>query len=231
MSSVLDIPVGELIKASEATASTWYYAQGKPETITIQFILSLCNNLHIPVRRFFSFGNADVIGRREDYITDPYLPCHYDGKTLRTTVGTRSDATWQKAAKATKMSASRLRNSLIGATRTPVVRFLTVCKVFDINPFTILIDPNPEPPTPISSPARNDEIAALQQEMQELHAEMRDLRAKYEALLADHERLSMRVSMSIDTFNNNGYMSIAAEPQQHKKCPASSRRGALQTDL
>lgn len=229
ISNVLYIPAAEMIKDTGINRATWYNIMARPEAVTIQYLLAIANGLHIPVRRFFSKGKADIIGRRDDYIVDPYLPCRYDDAALQRIVDKRPDATWQKAATATGMTPSRLRDSLLAVTRTPAARFLIVCDVFDIDPFTVLVDPNPLPrrrrspsPTPAAAPGSAPSpssvpsvpsahsVEELREEIRRLSATVADLTGKYEALLQAHEKLARRVNVSIDSINNS-YLSIAAD--------------------
>jgi len=219
--TVLRMSASELIDLSHIPCTTWYSMMSKIEGITIQQLLAIANGAHVPVRRFFSFDKADVVGRREDYVTEPYLPCHYEGDVLKQLVSTNPDATWQKAAKATGMNYSRLKDSMLAVRRTPVIRFLTVCEAFAIDPFKILIDPNPEQKKGRKAPAvhASAEVTALRAEVTTLHSDINDLRAtvatlmaKYEALLAEHERLAKRINVNIDTINSS-YIGIAAETQ------------------
>jgi len=214
MGSILMMPASEMIAAANIATSTWYCIMQKPDEITVQHILALANGLHIPVRRFFSTGRTDIIGRREDYISASYQPCRYDAGTLQRLINSHSGVTWQKAAETVGMTPSRLRNSLLGETRTPVIRFLSVCAVFDIDPFSILIDPNPEPRKSGRHTARhttaNEEIAAIREEVSSLRKQIADLTSKYSDLLKAHERLAKRVSVNIENINSS-YIGIAAD--------------------
>lgn len=224
LSSVLLMPASDMIEKTTISSSTWYYILSKPDTITIQHLLSVANGLHIPVRRLFSHGSTDIVGSRDDYTTDPYLPCRYDGSKLQRIVKTRSDATWQKASKVSGITPTNLRNSILGESRTPVTRFLTVCAAFDIDPFTILIDENPEhtkgkrsfPSNPAARKTNTSlrtDIADLSRKMDSLNEAIAELKAKYEDLLVAHENLEKRVrknSVNIEHINNDGYISIAA---------------------
>lgn len=220
LNSVLNMRSAELIVTSNIKNSTYYRIMQTPIVITIQQLLALSNSLHIPVRRFFSTEKTDVIGLRDDYIVESYLPCYYDGEALQQLVSNRSDATWRKAAKATGMSYYRLKNSVIGETRTPVTRFLTVCEAFGIDPFTILIDPNPELKIKTrrtnGSDQLRDEINGLREDIRNLHATVADLRSKYEALLAEHSAMDRRIkanTVNIESIGtiNGGHVGIAAE--------------------
>ena len=220
LSNVLFIPAAEIIVASEIANSTYYRIMQTPIIITIQQLLCIANGLHVPVRRFFSFGNADIIGKREDYIAEPYQPCHYDEDALQEFVQNCNTATWKRAAEATGMSYSRLRNSLLAVTRTPVTRFLQVCSVFGINPFSILIDPNPEVKRKSRSAAGRDaklaeELSMLRQDVNTLSRHVADLTKKYEELLSAHDALLRQINVNIHNFTDSS-LSIAADPIEKK---------------
>lgn len=226
LSRVIFMPTAEMIAATGIAPSSWYYMMDKPDNIAIKYLLLIANGLHIPVRRLFTFDQTKLIGRREDYVAEPYLPCHYDNDAFQNIINTRSDTSWQKAAKLVGMSRFRLRNSLLAVTRTPVTRFLTVCESFDIDPFTILIDPNPLPKQKrtASSPSRStavgsathpahdfsSEITDLHRQIDELKAEVADMRQQYESLLHAHEALARSVQVNIHNFTDS-HLSIAAE--------------------
>lgn len=225
LSNVLLLSPVRMINDTGIANSTWYYIMEKPEGISIQQLLSFANGLHIPVRRFFSLGKTDVIGKREDYITEPYNECRYDDAALQQLINASTSATWQKAAKAIGMSRSRLRDSLLAVTRTPVERFLKVCEAFDINPFTILIDPNPEPTKQSSAPrgsaARKElsllaEVAALTDKLANLNATVADITAKYDNLLRRHNELLNRhndLERRYNDFVGHGSTIMAADGQ------------------
>ena len=196
LSSVLYMPPAEIMGAARIANSTWYHLMERPEGISVQQLLALANSLHIPVRRFFSSGKTDIIGRRDDYITDPYTPCLYDEKVLGDLVATRTAATWKRAAEVTGMSRSRLRDSLLAVTRTPVVRFLAVCEAFSIDPFEILVDPNPEAGRKKRTQATADvarEMADLKSQVSRLADAVEEMADKYKVLLERHNRLERAV--------------------------------------
>lgn len=222
--SVLNMQTVDIRKASGIARSTWYDILSKQDTFTVQRLLSLANGLHIPVRRFFSTGQTDVIGKRADYITEPYTDCYYLGETLREAINERRDATWTRAGEITGMTYQHIQKSLSSETRTPVVRFLAVCEAFDIDPFTILVDPNPEPvpgrkrkdPRKDSrkDPAMAAEIASLKDDIGRLSGTIEDVTRKYGDLLAKYDRLLSAHRALLDRFNrhvNDGF-SIAADP-------------------
>ena len=107
---------------------------------------------------------------------------------------------------------------MMAVTRTPVTRFLTVCQVFGINPFTILVDPNPESGKKAERKGRqNDmeymrkETAALRKDLDELSAVVADLKEKYEKLMQAHANLLHRTNVNINTING-GHVGITADP-------------------
>lgn len=209
LNSVLYMSAAELREAAGIARSTWYDIMGKPGEITVQYLLALANGLHIPVRRFFSMGRADVVGMRDDYITEPYEPCSYNGNVLSETVRCRQDATWKLAAEMTGMSYQRLQRSLLTETRLPVERFLTVCEAFDIDPFTVLIDPNPEPKARKGGDAKLlEEIRTLRKDIAALSDTVSSLTEKYQNLLDAHQRLTTRLNDHVDG------ITVAAEPEQ-----------------
>lgn len=217
LGDVLGMPTSEMIAATVTNRSTWYRIMHQPEVITVQQLLAISNGLHIPVRRFFSSGKADFIGKKSDYVTDPYLPCHYEAETLQEFVSTRPSATWKHAAKVTGMSRDNLRNSLLAIRRTPVTRFLAVCNAFEVDPFSILSDPNPRHHRQKGQNKDDEnlkaEITAMRKEIQYLSSAVDELTKKYETLLADHNDLAKRVninSVNIQNFTDS-HLSIAAD--------------------
>lgn len=214
LGAVLFMPAADVISATGIANSTWYDIMKKPEGITVQQLLAIANGLHVPVRRFFSTGRADIIGRREDYVEDPYAECRYDEEALREFVTSRPAATWKGAADAVGMSYQRLRDSLLAVTRTPVVRFVEVCRFYGIDPFTILVDPNPPAGERRKKPIRRGEAEAMRVRIEELSRKVDDLTAKYEALLKAHEQLARRVQVNIGTISggNISTIGIAADP-------------------
>lgn len=134
----------ELMEAAGVSNATWYRIMGHPEEITVQQLISIANGLCIPVFRFFSIDGVNVIGNKKDYIENPYKPCYYDAEALQTLVNTRSAAIWQDVANSLGITRTNLRNSLLSYTRLPVARFLAACDAFDIEPFIVIVDQNPQ---------------------------------------------------------------------------------------
>jgi hypothetical protein len=193
LSSVLYMPPNEIIRMSGIANSTWYRLMQQPQTIPIQQLLGIANGLHIPVKRFFYTGDTCVVGLREEYVTIPYSECRYDGDALQEFVNNTDSATWMQAAKEIGVTRDNLRHSLLGARRTPVTRFLEVCHIFGIDPYTILIDPNPETAPqdknkPVAASVRRD-IKELKQQISELTTSGSQLSDQYQHLLTQHEAL------------------------------------------
>lgn len=223
LEDVVFIPAKDMAHATSIALSTWYYIMQSPADITIPQLLAMANGLHIPVRRFFSDGHTHVIGKREDYITEPYLPCRYEGHNLQAIIKKRPDTTWKKASEAVGVTQTRLKNSLVNPGRTPVSRLLAVCNGLDIDPFDIYIDPNPEArmATPHTARGRASatnpdtllraDIATLHQQLDRLDITVADLAAKYQKLLADHEQLVRRVGASMVCIDD-GHTALVAEP-------------------
>lgn len=205
------LSVGELIEATIKNKSTWYRILESPEKITLQQLLAIANGLHIPVRRFFLTDGKDVTVKRcEDYIVDDYKPCDYDGDALREIVKNRRDATWQKAVDATGITRDNLKNSLLAVRRTPVTRFLVACQALKIDPFSILLDPNPEPKPKGRRPssaagdtALHAEVKLLRRDYEQLNKTVEDLKGKYENLIRDYEQLARRLQVNIGTINDS----------------------------
>ena len=134
----------ELMEATGVSNATWYRIMGHPDEITVQQLISIANGLCVPVFRLFSIDGVNVIGNKEDYIENPYKPCYYDAEALQALVNTRSAATWQDVANSLGITRTNLRNSLLSYTRLPVARFLAACNAFDIEPFFVIVDQNPQ---------------------------------------------------------------------------------------
>ena len=206
LSSAVFMTAAEIVDATGMNRSTWYRIVESPHILTVQQLIVIADGLHIPVRRFFSEGRTDVVGRREDYITEDYRPCSYDADTLQDIVDSRPDLSWQMAAEATRVTRDNLRLSLLAVTHTPVVRFLKACEAWKLDPFRILVDPNPEPKTEKADLLA--EIGRLRDDVQALSGTFDDLVRKYETLLDAHESLAQRVSINIgfaaDPLSPNG---------------------------
>lgn len=223
LNSVLFIPVAELCKATGIAKSTWYDVKDNPDAITIQYLIAVANGLHIPVRRFFSDDRADVIGKRDDYVTEPYIPCEYNGAVLRELISSRPDATWKEAAEVTGMGYQQLQKSLMTETRLPVPRLLAVCEAFDIDPFTVLVDPNPSQKQKDKKEgssallakiaSMHEEITAIRRQASDMAEKFLNLTDKYESLLEAHRTLLWR----FDKFVEDRHVGMAAEEEKERE--------------
>jgi len=214
LSKVLYMPAAEIVAVTGMNRSTWYRIAESPQIITVQQLLLVANSLHVPVRRFFSTDRTDIVGKREDYITELYEECAYDADMLQSTVDARPDISWQQAADATGVTRDNLRMSLLAVTHTPVVRFLKACEAWGIDPFTILTDPNPEPVKETSKAKKQAdlraEISELRKDIRALSETVGELTRKYEALTKKHDALARRVSVNFENVNGS-HISIAAD--------------------
>lgn len=199
---VTRIPVASMIQRTGIPRSTWYSIMGSPSGISIQQLLSISNGLQIPVRKFFYQGDTFCIGRCDDYVTDDYMTCYYDDAALRALVEDSRSATWQKAADMVGMSRSRLRDSLLAVSRTPVKRYLVVCSIFDINPFTILIDPNPDSQSRKRCTKPSSEITELRDQIATLTGRVDQLTERYQKLLDAHNFLVRRVNQQLSSMSS-----------------------------
>lgn len=205
LGSALILPTVYITDKVGIANSTWYTIMGKPSAITIQQLLSIANGLHIPVKLFFSEGDVDIVGHRDDYVTEPYQDCYYNAEALQNIIDSHPDTTWQKAADATGVTRDNLRKSLLAVRRTPVTRFLIACDALGISPFDILIDPNPEKGT--EQKHEGNDVGKLLEDMRKLTATVEDLASKYKALLARQNRLEN----TIREYLGDG-IGMAAEP-------------------
>lgn len=196
LSSILSIQTRELVSATGITISTWYNLMQSPSDITIQQLLAIANGLHIPVRKFFSEGHIDFVGRHTDYIVSPYIDCYYDSDSLQIITKSRSDFTWKKASQASGITPVRLKKSLIGTTRTPIKRLLSICNTFNIDLFSILIDPNPEQKKhepksyiPKTCVTRNESDNAILADITDLYRQIEQLKHILDNLSEKYKKL------------------------------------------
>ena len=198
---VLGMSNTELMEATGIKNATWYRIMGHPDEITVQQLITIANRLCIPVRRFFLFDETNMVGSKDDYIENPYKPCHYDTKNLIHLIDTRAVATWQDVADTLGITRSNLRNSLVLATRLPLVRFLTACEYFGIDPFCVIIDPNPlrvDQRERMNLLATKQEYAAIQQNISIIQRELAVFRAEIMNVRRDITVLSKKIDMFID---------------------------------
>lgn len=219
--SQLDLVMGrsfaKLEKEVDIKRSTLYRLKDNPANIDMRQLMAIANGLHIPVRHFFYTGGIYTVDKREDYVTEPYLPCRYEYETLRCIIGNRRDITWVKGYEYTGVTEDNLKNSIM-KDDAPVNRLLDFCKGFGIDPFTVIIDPNPKE----KRKRKRTDGDALLAEMAALHKQVTDLAGKYQALtakyddmlrqyaslLSDHQQLIRR----FDEHIGESHLGIAAEP-------------------
>ena len=177
--------------ASGISPSTCYRIERQPTNITIPQLLGLANGLQIPARRFFSTGDTDVVGRREDYITAEYIQCHYDSDAVESEIGTGASLKQRDVAKTVDRHWGRIRSTLRADTRLTVEKFLAFCNEFGLDPFNYLIDPNPTAEAKKKLSAAT--FAAVNAELRALREEMARLRADYALLRDAHNALVRRM--------------------------------------
>ena len=224
LSAILFLPTSELVAATSIPTATWYKIINNSNAVTIKQVLSIANGLCIPARRLFSSSNITYIGHASEYVVHPYKECYYNPTAFQDIIKNRPDCSWKQAAKVVGMSCQRLQDSLLAITRTPINRFLIVCNVFNIDPFEILIDPNPTEkpkanqqvvPQITQKDDVHKDIATLQQQMTLLKESISDLTLKYEKLLDDHKKLTRHIYMSIEHIDR--YPTIASETPLEEK--------------
>lgn len=197
LGKVLDMTNTELMGATGIKNATWYRIMGNPDEITIQQLLSIANGLHIPVTWFFSFGDTDIICSKGEYVRSSYKNCYYNSEALASFVNTRSVATWQSIANSLGMTRTNLRNSLLSVTRLPVARLLSVCNVFDMDPFFFIIDPNP-PHAVRREKEDNDVASGKYEKILENIASMQREMAYFKVLLEETKRDIAELGKKLD---------------------------------
>lgn len=207
--------------------STLYRVKDNPGGIDMQQLLAIANGLHVPVSLFFYEGSIHQIGKQEDYVTEPYLPCRYDYEKLRHIVETSRNITWVKGYDITGITQDNLKASLL-QDEAPVVRLLDFCYGFDIDPFTVIIDPNPPRQQRAKRRQNGDALLAEMAEMSKTIAELAattadltgkyrdveerygDISSKYDRLLVAHRELLRRFDERL-TAETEAVVGLAAE--------------------
>ena len=228
LDSVMDRNWSRLRKETGISRSTFYRMKGAPTGINMEQLLAIANGLKIPVSHFFYTGNTHTVGKKVDYVTEPYLQCHYDYETLRHIIGNRRDITWVKGYEYTGITEDNLKNSLM-KDDVPVNRLLDFCNGFGTDPFTVIIDPNPK-----ERPKRRKaddtallaEVASMRKEIDKLTAtanalsdSYKDLASKYDsisdkydALLSAHKGVLKQLNDHVES----SYIGMAAEPDNRR---------------
>lgn len=200
----------EVSDAAHIPLGTWYRLIKAPEKINVQQLLGIANGLNIPARRLFSEGKTDVIGHREDYITDSscYQQCDYDSDAVRAVVGRGKAISWKKVGEVVDMHYTRASESLQAKDPKrplPVARVLTFADAFGFSPFQFIVDPNPERKTACRTSAARcndyallDEIADLRRQIASINAAVTTLSDKYATLLSAHKTLAQSIGVNIE---------------------------------
>lgn len=201
---VLGMTNAELMNATGIMNATWYRIISHPEQVTVQQLISIANGLSIPVRRLFLYDDTDMVYNKDYYIENPYKQCYYDTNKLQYLIDTQTVSTWQDVAETLGLSRSILRNSLLLNTRLPLNRFLKACDVFGIDPFCVIIDPNPlhikqQKQTDVIS--TKEEYAEIKQDISIMKSEMAILRAE----VMNIRRVITRLDKKIDIFIDDHY--------------------------
>lgn len=196
LDSVLNRSWARLKDSIDIPRSTLYRIKDGAEGIDMKQLLAIANGLHIPVSKFFYTGSIRMIQRSEDYVTEPYLPCRYEYETLRTIVEQRRDITWVKAYDIIGITQDNLKNSLLSYD-VPVTRFIDFCDGFGIDPFTILIDPNPKP-----SRRRKDDGALTPTDLAGLREDIRSLTEKTKELAGKYSVIEDRYNILVEKYEN-----------------------------
>ena len=221
---VLGMTNTELMEATGIMNATWYRIMGHPDQITVQQLISIANGLRIPVKRFFSIEDTDMVGNKDDYIENQYKPCLFDSKKLLHLIDTCAVTTWQDVANTLGISRSNLRNSLLLVTRLPLDRFLKSCEFFGIDPFCVIIDLNP---LHINQRGRSNdmetmqEYAAIQHDISVIQREMAIFRAEIMNVRRDIARLNKK----IDIFISANYEDLK-NPDEVKRTAVLAKQAA-----
>lgn len=204
LTKVLRMTHNEISEATKIPIATWYRIVGDPQRITVPQLISLCNGLHIPVRRFFYTGRTHVVGVREDYIVSGYRPCRYDGSAVTEAIGRGTAITQREAAKVVGLHWSRINEYLRAERRLTVEQLLSFCQAFGFDPFQFLVDPNVENAVRSKAEAPNNAaLTALMEEVRALREELQQVRSDHEKLKTAHNILVRRQQ--------------ADSPQAHKR--------------
>lgn len=206
---VLGMTNANLMEATGIRNATWYRIMGHPNEITVQQLISIANGLCVPVRRFFSFDDTDMVGGKDDYVANPYKPCYYDGNAMLHLINTNSVATWMDVAKVLGMTRTNLRHSLLLDTRLPVARFLSTCKFLGIDPFLVIVDTNPLYPNNQEENNNDMEIApeyiAIQHDINTIQHEIANFNAELINVRRDIAVLGKKIEALLGTYDASLY--------------------------
>ena len=218
LSDLLDLSVAEIAKRCNFNQPTLRMYVRQERIIPVQYLLTLCNTLRMPMRHFF-YHKEYVIPEREHATIEPsrWQPITWDYGYVEERFGDApGHIYWKDVAKAMNRTDQKPRGRFALKTRFPVTEFLSVCNAFGLSPFDFIRDPNslPKSATRASLPSRPGDILrdidALRRELADTLAEIAALREEVKTLREAHDTLARRVSINIDTINNS-HLSIAAE--------------------
>lgn len=199
LDSVLDKNWARLRRETGISRSTFYRQKDNPTGINMEQLLAIANGLKIPVSRFFYTGNTYTVGKKEDYVIDPYLPCRYDYEPLHVIIKNRRDVTWVKGYEYTNITEDNLKNSL-AKNDVPVNRLLDFCNGFGIDPFVAIIDPNPKekPKRKKADDTMIAGITAMGEEIAKLNASVVNLTVKYQDVADKYDDMLKRYDILLD---------------------------------
>ena len=222
LSRVLCMTHGAISAQSNIAIATWYRIVQTPSKISVQQLLDLANGLHVPVSRFISMDEENVINKREDYIIySGYQNCYYDRDAIQKVISSGIISSYRDVASIAGLHPNRVKESLLAIHRLPVVRLLKICTTFTINVFDFIVDPNPqnanvkeqkETTAPMSEDAVIlHNIATMLREQAIFRAEVRH----------DIARLNKKVDMII-----NEYCKEPSSPKKEKQTAVLARQVA-----
>lgn len=191
LTRVLHMTHADVAEAAGIAITTWYRLIKDPQRFSVQQLLDLANGLQIPVSKFFS-KRKDKVGTRDDYIMyENYKICFYDKMAMSKAIGDGTPISWHEASKIINMNSSRASDSLLGESRTPVIRLLKLCNAFHFDVFNFIVDPNIKHPdygkdgnivhfhteiNPVNELATVEDFLMLRNEISELRKELAEAR-------------------------------------------------------
>lgn len=140
---VLFMTHGAISKQSNIAIATWYRIVQTPSKISVQQLLDLANGLQVPVSRFISMDDKNIVSQHKDYIVySGYKKCYYDRNAIQKVISSGMISSYRDAAPFVGLHPNRVKESLLAIHRLPVVRLLKFCTTFTLNVFDFIVDPN-----------------------------------------------------------------------------------------
>ena len=140
---VLFMTHGAISKQSNIAIATWYRIVQTPSKISVQQLLDLANGLQVPVSRFISMDDKNIVSQHKDYIVySGYKKCYYDRDAIQKVISSGMISSYRDAAPFVGLHPNRVKESLLAIHRLPVVRLLKFCTTFTLNVFDFIVDPN-----------------------------------------------------------------------------------------